>query len=311
MGTNTDKNCYVIKSNALNEARYQLPLIEQKIIIMMVSRVRRCGQGFPSGRLYAREFADACGVSQDHMYSQIKEATHNLLSRVLVIPERDGDLQIGWISSAKYYRGFGYVDINFDERLRPYLLGLSERFLKYNRVYPVRMRSGFSIRVYELLKQYETAGKRTFTLQDFRSIIGANTKAMENAGELRRRAIVPAVKEINSGSDLRVTWRMVKRRRKYVSVTFSIRGQRPPSALKPSAPKVAPVPDPQIEKYKRANALLEDMAINDPDSYHLLEEQGRTFMAGRENKPGYENGVRLYMRDNVEYFNAQQTGGAQ
>lgn len=86
----------------------------------------------------------------------MQQTTRDLLSRVITIKEEKSILQVGWLSSARYFNQEG-CELRFDPNLKPYLLQLKERFTKYAFSYVIRLRHsvvqfGCS---YELLKQYE------------------------------------------------------------------------------------------------------------------------------------------------------------
>jgi plasmid replication initiation protein len=88
-----------------------------------------------------------------------------------VISEPDGDLQITWVSSVKYYDNEGVVHIAFDPALKPYLLQLKSRFKPYQLRNVISLNSFYSIRIYELLKQYENIGNRTFEINELREML--------------------------------------------------------------------------------------------------------------------------------------------
>jgi plasmid replication initiation protein len=55
--------------------------------------------------------------------------------------------------------------------MKPHLLSLQSHFTMYDPKYILGLSSTYSIRIYELLKQYEKIRKRVFDLQDFKKKI--------------------------------------------------------------------------------------------------------------------------------------------
>ena len=56
--------------------------------------------------------------------------------------------------------------------MKPFLLSLKSHFTTYDVRNILKLPSTYSVRIYELLKQYEKIGKRRFDLQELKEIIG-------------------------------------------------------------------------------------------------------------------------------------------
>lgn len=120
----------VIKSNKLIEARYSLTLQEQRVLLWLQSHVNPDDEDFKEIVLDVADFGALVGAQGEGYYSEVKNITYGLLGKNFIIPEEDGDLQIGFFSSAKYYDKKGKVAIRFDPTLKPYLLGLKREYTK-------------------------------------------------------------------------------------------------------------------------------------------------------------------------------------
>ena len=96
------------------------------------------------------------GVKGEGSYDKLKGITIKLRKRDLIIHRPDGsELQTGWVSSADYMPGEGYVELCFDPKLKPYLLGLKEFLPEYSLENVLSLRKAYAVRIYEMLKQYE------------------------------------------------------------------------------------------------------------------------------------------------------------
>ncbi len=168
----TDKKAIVVKSNKLVEARYRLTLREQRLILYMISTIRSDDEDFKPYRIAVREFAGMMGLVDNGAYKAVKAITKGLIEKVLEIETPVGLLQIAWLSSALYHDKEGYVELCFDPKLKPYLLHLKECFTSYKLENVVKLDSMYSIRIYELLKQYQKIGGRTFNIEELRKILG-------------------------------------------------------------------------------------------------------------------------------------------
>ena len=118
----------VTQSNRLVEARYNLPLGEQRLILTMISRIQPDDEDFKEYRINVREFTEFLGIDKNSAYREFDKITTTIMTRVLIFEEFDGPLKVGWVSSAKYLRQEGAVLLCFDPKLKPYLLQLKGNF---------------------------------------------------------------------------------------------------------------------------------------------------------------------------------------
>jgi len=181
----TNKTSIIVKSNYLIEASYRLSLQEQRLILLMVSRIKPEDKGFQVYRIAVKDFNRIVGIKGEASYQRTKELTKKLLERSLQIVKDNSTLQVSWLSSAEYFEGKGYVELSFDPKLKPYLLQLKEFFTKYRLQNVIRLKSSYSIKLYELLKQYENIGRREFTLDDLRQKFGLKKKRISALRQLQ------------------------------------------------------------------------------------------------------------------------------
>jgi plasmid replication initiation protein len=218
----------VVKSNRLIEAKSKLSIQEQRILLTAISQIQPSEEEF-NKKGYAisiaefRELADVKGMGY---YSDIKEITSKLVGRTIVIKEEDGILQTSWLSSAKYVDQQGLVYLNFDERLKPYLIQLKKEFTTYKLHYIMKLKSKYSTRIYELLKQYEKIGYREFTVEQLRDIVVNERGKYSKFGDLNRNVIKKAQKEINKHTDIKFVYTLKKQGRKVVSINFDLFGSQ-------------------------------------------------------------------------------------
>lgn len=192
------ENALVVKSNDMVEASYKLSLQEQRIILYMASKILPDDEDFKPVRLYIDEFIKMIQVDGKSKHKEIEEITNKLRKRDLIIKKPDSTLQIGWLSSAEYFYGKGFVELEFSPKLKPYLLQLKERFTKYQLNHVIRLKHSYSIRFYELLKQYESIGQRFFNLDDFKRILGIAPEEYRLYSNFKLKVLNPVQKEFNA-----------------------------------------------------------------------------------------------------------------
>ncbi|MCE5251369.1 replication initiation protein, partial [bacterium] len=212
----------MVKSNYLIEASYRLSLQEQRLILLMVSQIKPEDQSFHIYRIAVKDFNRIVGITSEGSYQRTKELTKKLLERSMQIIKDKSVLQITWLSSAEYFEGKGYVELSFDPKLKPYLLQLKEFFTRYRLRHVIRLKSSYSIKLYELLKQYETIGKRSFTLEELRKKLGLKDEEYPLYANFKQKILSKVQEELNATTDLSIHFHERKTGRKVVGIVFRI-----------------------------------------------------------------------------------------
>lgn len=215
----------VVKANRLIEAKGQLSVLEQRVLFFAISQIKPTEEelneiGYP---INIAEFRKAAGLKGKGYYTELKKITTGLIKRAFTINEKDGDLQTSWLSSAKYIDQSGVVFVNFDPRLKPYLVQLKKAYTAYNIQYVMKLNSKYAMRIYELLKQYEKIGHRKFALEEFREMVGIEAGKYIMFGDLNRNVLKKAQKEMLETADIKFIYQTKKTGRKVTGIVFTIR----------------------------------------------------------------------------------------
>ncbi len=217
-----DKNATVVKSNRLVEACYRLTLMEQRVILYMVSMIKPEDEDFTLYRIKISSLVDMLGIRGDSTYWQMKKTTRNLVDIPININEPKGLLQTSWLSSARYFDKEGYVELEFSPQLKPYLLQLKARFTSYDLRCVIRLNSVYSIRIYELLVQYLKIGERAFQLAELRKMLGIEDKEYPLYGNFKNKVLLVAQKELSKSTDISFIFKEIKTSRKVTGFVFTI-----------------------------------------------------------------------------------------
>lgn len=222
-----ERRLMVWKSNDLVRATmYEMSTREIKLLITAVSRIQqRHGDAFEPVVLTVRELAEVLDLERDAVYSDIKAMAETLTSRVVRIhdPNTKTHLWTNWCE-VTYTEGSGCVRVLFRDALKPYLLQLAERFVRYGLDNILRLTSSYHIRLYELLKSWESWGRPwTEPLADLRRILGADAKGYDQYFIFNGSVLKPAHEAINRLTDVRFRYRPVKKGRVVTAVEFIMR----------------------------------------------------------------------------------------
>ncbi|MDC6237012.1 replication initiation protein [Ralstonia solanacearum] len=179
--------------------------------------------GFAPGwsiRVTAEEFMEAYPqVDPKHAYSDMKAAADGLFNCVI---EWDGfEVDRGkkkpirkkarWLyEMAEPTSGPGWVQLVFSPSVAPYLLGLDQAFTQYKHRHASDLRSMYSWRLLEVMAQFRSTGLVTIKYDEFCEAMEAPASCVKDAGQLRRRVIEPAVKELREKNGLSIEWEATK-----------------------------------------------------------------------------------------------------
>jgi plasmid replication initiation protein len=100
-------------------------------------------------------------------------------------------------------------------------LQLKEKFTAINVIDLMQFKSVHAIRIYELLKQYQDIGERVLSLEEIKDCCGVTDK-LKQYGELKKRLLLIAQREINEKSDIHIKFECIKPSRKIVGLKFII-----------------------------------------------------------------------------------------
>ncbi|MBN3780497.1 replication initiation protein [Burkholderia sp. Ac-20345] len=170
-------------------------------------------------RVTAQEFMEAYpSIEAKHAYSELKKAAENLFDCRIEwdeeVSERGKKITkrrvVRWIYEKIDTTTAGWLDIKFSPSIAPYLLGIENEFTKYKLRHAADLRSIYSWRLLEILAQYRDTGFVTITYDDFCQAVGAPDSCVKDSGQLRRRVIEPAVKELQEKNGIAIDWEAVK-----------------------------------------------------------------------------------------------------
>jgi len=219
-----DDSLTVFKSNKLIEARYDLTLNEQKLTLYAASKVDNfTGQNFTVLRMPTSDFYRMTGMdekSKNHSY--VKDLVRGLMKKQLEIENEDGVWEsYQWVNRSKYIPKTGIIEFEFNDALKPFLLMLEGRYKGYPLREVLQLNSKYSIRLYELLIQWEYTTHKTLTLKidELRRKMGL-TKEYKRFTNFETYVIQTAVDELNEKSNIKVSYEKIKKGRRIDSIKF-------------------------------------------------------------------------------------------
>ena len=237
---NFDKNdnpIVIKKSNDLIEARYRLTLGEQRLVLLLASQIGKDDKDFNFYEIKISDFAEMFDLKTDKsLYEKVEKIADDLLGKKLYLKNDSKNFEgTVWLSYVKYIRGSGTIKVRFDDCLKPYLLQLKHSingFTQYKLHTVMSFKSAYSIRLYELLKMEvwkseklkSTQFEKSFSLDEYRRILGVDKNAYPIFADFRKRVIDTTVLEISEQTELNISeTKYIKTGRKITGITFIVK----------------------------------------------------------------------------------------
>ncbi len=220
------------KSNQLIEARYKFDIWEHRMFISVLGGIRRDDEDFKTYRIWYKDVIKTFGLKSGQSYGFLRDAARSLMRKVFKVSSTDKgfnrETEYHIIRSVNYLtegeQGKGaeqqqYVDITFDPQMKPLLLQLQKNFTAYDPRNITKL-GIFGLRIYELLKQYETIKNRTLGIDEMKRMFEIEEEYPLFAN-LYQKIITPSVDDINQYTDITITkLEKIKEGRKVVSLRF-------------------------------------------------------------------------------------------
>jgi plasmid replication initiation protein len=218
------------KANELVEARYRFDIWEMRVFAKMLMSIEHEDKDFSKYNIHINELLrDFNLVNAGDNYTAVKEAVQKLQTKIIEI-EKDTPEGVKWFSTPllistegfKNTQDGNYISVQFHPTLKPFLIELKERYLQYDISNLWGLSSMYSIRIYELLKQYERIGKRHFDVENLRVILGLEETEYKLYGHFKDKIVLKAQRDLLEVTDISFTFTEVKKGRKVVGLTFFI-----------------------------------------------------------------------------------------
>lgn len=216
----------VVKGNALiQKSRYSLSLMEQKIILYIISKIKPTDRAETAYNFNIDDFIKVCCLnSNGGKYTKyINDIMEELGSKVISIDLGENKTLLShWFSSVIIDREQKTFTVSFDYNIKPYLYELQSFYTMYRLEYILPMTSKYSIRLYEFLRSIYSKGKKQkFSIEEVRERIDCDK--YPNYKDFRKNVLEIAIGEINHNTDLYVSYEAEKTGHRVSHIIFSMR----------------------------------------------------------------------------------------
>jgi len=219
------KKQIVVQHNSLIESAYKMTLTEQRLIRFCMATIRRDSLNNPRVHTVSvRDFNST--FMRKNTYGELTSACEGLMQKYVTtsaFSDDGGKWDTAMISIIEYAKiGEGRVELKFTESIMPLLEGLNGNHTTYPLNDVVRLKSVYSIRLYELLKQYTAIGERELSLDSLRKmfVLGKTYKVHK---DFKKYVVDRAVDEINKHTPMHISYEIDKPGRKVMGYKFTFK----------------------------------------------------------------------------------------
>ncbi len=223
---NNKPKSIVRKSNIFIEGRYRFGLHEQKILLMIVSKIKTDQKEFTPYKILWGELKK---ISKGFLNStsKINKACESLKNKTISIKKGDTVDNFGFLSGWKTHQG-KYVEFRIDPGMKEMLLGLLNEghFTLYDLEFALALPSAHAVRMYEILKNHSWKKQPVvILLDDLKNSLDISLKSAtyKDFGNFRRYILESSKKNLSKYTDISFTYTTIKEGRKVISLSFRIK----------------------------------------------------------------------------------------
>ena len=213
----------VVQHNALVNAQFSLNITELRLFLEMLARISPQDTEFVKCQVEIHNIVEATSNNYAHVRKMVDSFGGSKLRIEKLGP--DGRRRqkriftvIPLVEYAEYREGEGVVEAQFNKRLLPYLLELRDNFTKAQLAELLKLKSPSSFRIYWLLREYASFGRRTMPLEELKTILGL-VEEYDRFNNFRVRILDRAQQEL-ADTDTAFTYKTIKEGREVVAIEF-------------------------------------------------------------------------------------------
>lgn len=220
---NTAKK-YVVQSYELINSKLLLSSVELNLLYCFITQIDTEDKDFKQYKVHKKDIEKMIGLELD--FNSIDKATTNLMRPFKIETRNMTDK-----NSFKKRNLFSSIDFSnnefsfrFNEEMKEHLIGLKNNFVSAKFIGTVsKMKSIYSKRIYFMLKQRLLLKTWTIEVDILRDkLVDPKSESLNIFNNFKRKVLDMAMTEINTHSDIKFDYEVIKEGRTIKSLKFNI-----------------------------------------------------------------------------------------
>jgi len=201
--------------NNLVMARYRLSATAQKLLLLYIMNSYKIDH---HGYISASDVKRICGWKSKGSYETIKNFVKEISAAKICYLLNDKYYEAEWVSSGNYHDGI--IELQFSDRISKLLS--SEDCIRFNINNILRLKSGYSIRLYQIAKLNAINREFSISVPDLSSLLYTFPSVYSSYGNFKKLCLQVAINEINNLTDISFSFREYKKGHTVHTIIFYI-----------------------------------------------------------------------------------------
>jgi plasmid replication initiation protein len=215
-----DSQIAIQANNLVRSNQGLLTLTQKRILLYLISMIKPSDDDFKYYRIKVSDFASMLPNNSTNEIQECMRAIDSLEDKKIKIDFGDHITSTRLVLKAKYYVGQAYFEVLLDDEMKPLLLNLREQFTEVYIRHALSLTSTHAVRLYEILKSWQSTGRLITTPNALREMLGVPEK-YQIYSHFKSKCIKPALDQIHKFTDLKIiTLNEKKTGRKVTEITI-------------------------------------------------------------------------------------------
>lgn len=224
------EDALVVKSNNLAQAEYFFDLIEQRVLLLAITELRRKKtiDSKEEITIHASDYAYWFKTNKNSAYNILRKAAENIYEEEFHYTKwTNNKLERGrarWVQNCSYIERDASIRLRFSEEVMPLISGMVGNFSQYELRQVRYLTSGYALRLYELAASEAWKNKDIpkMSIEELRAKLGVKEDLYKDFSSFNRAVIQRSVKQINDQSNYNLTPVYHRKGRRVESISFEI-----------------------------------------------------------------------------------------
>jgi hypothetical protein len=141
---------------------------------------------------------------------QLQHTIDSLLSKIVGVPLENGGFALFQLFKKGVFSqnddGEWYIEIDAHDEALPLMFEFKEKYFTYQLWNALRLKSSNQLRMYEILKQYESLGERIISVNELKSLLGIEKSEYPRFNSFRERVLDSCQQALAENTDIKYAY---------------------------------------------------------------------------------------------------------